>query len=283
MNLEESNNYLIKLFETNKPFIISRLGIGSETFITTEYISNKNINTLYIASLDNNAGIYDSQKNLHVIKIYCEEYNKCIKNSKALACFDNSSIENHQNFFIKIYNLDKVSYKVLEPFYCCLENIKPWTNYLLGKKILIINPFVDSMKKQLDNKFQIFKDKPIFLEGQEFVFYKSYQTSAGNHIHKNWIETFTKMCFDIKNLEFDIALLGCGGYGLPLSNFIYEKMGKQAIYVGGGLQLLFGIMGKRWESIPMWQKIMSENPNFIRPSNEEIMKNNNRIEGGCYW
>tara|TARA_B000000557_G_C20804457_1_gene457025 strand:+ start:1653 stop:1931 length:279 start_codon:yes stop_codon:yes gene_type:complete len=92
------------------------------------------------------------------------------------------------------------------------------------------------------------------------------------------------MCNDISKLEFDIALLGCGGYGLPICYFINKKMNKSAIYIGGGLQLLFGVMGKRWESKKDFQKIISENDSkFIRPSNDEILKNNNRIEQGCYW
>ena len=61
-------------------------------------------------------------------------------------------------------------------------------------------------------------------------------------------------------------------------------MDKSAIYVGGGLQLLFGVMGKRWENIPMWNNIIKENDTkFIRPSGDEIMHNNTNIEGGCYW
>ena len=92
------------------------------------------------------------------------------------------------------------------------------------------------------------------------------------------------MCNDIKDLDFDIALLGCGGYGLPLCNFIYKKMNKSAIYVGGGLQVLFGVMGKRWENHPMWKKIISENDSkFIKPSGDEIINNNNMIENSCYW
>jgi len=32
------------------------------------------------------------------------------------------------------------------------------------------------------------------------------------------------------------------------------------------------------------QKIIAENNSkFIRPSNSEIIRNQNRIEGGCYW
>ena len=92
------------------------------------------------------------------------------------------------------------------------------------------------------------------------------------------------MTNDISKLEFDIALLGCGGYGLPLCEFIKSKMNKSAIYIGGGLQLLFGVMGKRWESYPFWHKIIRENnTKFIRPSNNEILKNNHLVEEGCYW
>ena len=53
------------------------------------------------------------------------------------------------------------------------------------------------------------------------------------------------MCEDIKYINFDIALLGCGGYGLPLCHFIKTKLNKSAIYIGGGLQLLFGVFGGR--------------------------------------
>ena len=92
------------------------------------------------------------------------------------------------------------------------------------------------------------------------------------------------MCKDIKELDFDIALLGCGGYGLPLCNYIKSNLNKSAIYVGGGLQLLFGVMGNRWENNEMWKQIIKENAStFIKPSVEELCLNANTIEAGCYW
>ena len=43
-------------------------------------------------------------------------------------------------------------------------------------------------------------------------------------------------------------------------------------------------MGKRWENNDMWKKIISENnTKFIRPSGNEICKNKERVENGCYW
>lgn len=292
LNLETSNQCIIKLIETNKPFIISRLGIGAETHLMLEYILTHKINKKYLHPQENLNGIYSKNNDIVKFEIFCNKYYECLKNTDILASFTQAII-NEQSYFANKYNLKQIHSRSLEPFYACLENIKPWTHYLHGKRVLIINPFIDSMKKQLVNNFQIFKDpnKKIFLDNQEFIFYKSYQTIASNHIHNDWLETFTLMCNDIKKLDdefhFDIALLGCGGYGLPLCNFIKMELNKSAIYIGGGLQLLFGIMGQRWENRDDWQKIMKDNDNpnnqFIRPSGDEIINNKNAIENGCYW
>ena len=282
LSLNESNNYIIKLLEKNDPFIISRLGIGAETYLSYSYDNKLKLNFNYLKMLSNNAGIYNINKTLIT---YLEQYIECIKNSSALAVFIDAIIT-EQTYFINKFNIYTIHYQVIEPFYCCLENIKPWTHYLINKKVLIISPFITSIQKQLDNGFQIFKDnnKKIFLDNQQFVFYKSFQTSVGNHIHKDWLETFTIMCNDIKNLDFDIALLGCGGYGLPLCNYIKTHMNKSAIYIGGGLQLLFGVMGGRWENNQMWKQIIQKNDTkFIKPSGDEIINNYRNIEGGCYW
>lgn len=282
LTLKESNDFLIRLLEKEESFIISRLGIGAETYLSYNYLKNKRIDLNHLKFLDNNAGIYNVNKSLTT---YLNEYIDCIKNSCSLACFTNS-ILHEQKYFVDSFNLISIHSRILEPFYCCIDDVNPWSHYLYGKKVLVISPFIKSFQKQLSNNFQIFKnpEKKIFLDGQEFIFYKSFQTSGGNHLHKNWLETFTIMCNDIKKLDFDIALLGCGGYGLPLCNFIKTKMNKSAIYVGGGLQLLFGVMGKRWENNPIWKKIIEENnTKFIKPSGDEIMQNNNKIEGGCYW
>ena len=140
------------------------------------------------------------------------------------------------------------------------------------------------MKHQLNNNFQLFKDKKLFLDDQEFIFYKTFQTHGNNYIHDNWLETFEIMCNDIEKLDFDIALIACGGYGLLLCNFIKTKMNKSAIYVGGKLQLYFGVMGNRWINRDnIKQHIKENNTNFINPSGDELLPNRKNVEGGCYW
>ena len=285
LSISDSNKYLIKLLDKNKKFFICRLGIGPETNVAYHFYTNNNLNTIptsLIQNFGNNNGI--DCKSIDELKIYCDLYIRSINESTAMAAFPQAIIKEQLALHNKKTPI--LHNRVLEPFYCLNDDIKPWSHYLYGKKVLIVNPFVDSFQKQIQNNFKMFKDdnKYIFHKDQQFVFYKSYVTSAGNHLHSNWIETFNIMKEDISKLDFDIALLGCGGYGLPLCNFIHKEMGKSTIYIGGGLQLLFGVMGKRWENLDFWKKLIQENDcKFIRPQGDEILKNNARIEGGCYW
>jgi len=287
-NLRDSNDYVIDLIEKEEPFMICRVGIGAETNMAHIYKEYGVIDPHMKWHLSNNAGIYISpSKEAHgdfLIELYCKRYIEAIKHSSAMAVWSTAMVEQQESLRNRESKL--IHSRVLEPFYCSIENYEPWSRKLIGKKVLIINPFVDSFKKQRRDNFHIFKDpiKRIFSEDQEFIFYKSFQTAAGNHLHDSWLTTFIKMCADIEKLDFDVALLGCGGYGLPLCDYIYTKLGKSAIYVGGGLQLMFGVMGKRWEENPMWKTLIDENNiAFIRPSQDEILKNMDRIEGACYW
>ena len=61
-------------------------------------------------------------------------------------------------------------------------------------------------------------------------------------------------------------------------------MNKSAIYVGGKLQLYFGVMGNRWINRDnIKQHIKENNTNFIQPSGDELLPNRKNVEGGCYW
>lgn len=280
-DINNSNKEIITLIENEKPFTVVR--VAQETDVTVEYKFTKKIKEHYLYHLSNNAGIY-FKDDISSIEKFCELHYNAIEKSNLLACFNMPQHFKKQNFFSSKYKLKKIHARSLEPFYACLENLKPWTLYLHNKKVLIIHPFVESFKKQIENNFSIFKDKDIFHPDQEFKFYKSFQTIAGNHIHNNWFDTFSIMCDEIKKIDFDIALLGCGGYGLPLCEFIKSELGKSAIYIGGGLQLLFGVMGNRWENREDWKKIIKENEcKFIRPSGSEIPENCKHVEYGCYW
>ena len=83
-------------------------------------------------------------------------------------------------------------------------------------------------------------------------------------------------------MDFDIAIIGCGAYGMPLAAKL-KQAGKQAIHLGGATQLLFGIKGKRWvENYP--SKIATLfNDAWVYPDEIEVPQAAKVVEGGCYW
>jgi hypothetical protein len=89
------------------------------------------------------------------------------------------------------------------------------------------------------------------------------------------------MCDDISQMDFDIAILGCGAYGMSLGAFIKRNLGKQAIHMGGVSQVLFGIKGTRFEEQGEYHKFFNEA--WVRPGAEERPQMFRTVDGGAYW
>jgi len=157
----------------------------------------------------------------------------------------------------------------------------PWTQALKGKRLLIISPFVKSMKEKLDILPEIYGVD--LFPGCLFTFIKPPQTQGECESDEFDIE-LEKFMTEVKKIkdDFDIALCSCGGYGNLVCAEIY-KLGKSAIYVGGVLQMFFGIYGNRWlkERPDVLRLFM--NKHWSRPKEEECPTGHKRVEGGCYW
>ena len=263
----DSNNFLQNLVEGNEPFLISRVGLGGETIVSAFTLAKQTIPQQGLYFLYNNAGFYGTNDTSKFSKMYVDACRNC-----------NAHVYWHSPGFIEMEDLIVPHEKtLLDP--SCLESFRfetPWTKSLKGKKVLIINPFKQEIDSQLENKHKIWSNAAI-LSG-DYITYKSVQSIGGEGPHRDWYDSFDIMCNDISQIEFDVALLGCGAYGLPLANYIKQTLNKSAIYVGGGLQLYFGIIGKRWENDK--DIIKNRNEHWIRPN---PTKNLEKVEGGCYW
>ena len=84
-----------------------------------------------------------------------------------------------------------------------------------------------------------------------------------------------------RSQPFDVALMGCGGYGLPLAAYIRGNLSRSAIYVGGGLQLMFGITGSRWLGRADMKPLVNEF--WVRPSASETPVNAIQFERASYF
>lgn len=165
--------------------------------------------------------------------------------------------------------------KNLEPYY---EEEIPWSRILKGKKVLVIHPFADTITAQYAKRERLWENNDILPEFT-LITLKAVQTQCGE-IDFRFPTWFDALNYMEKKIDFDVALIGCGAYGLPLAAAVKE-MGKQAIHLGGATQILFGIIGKRWEQSPFFKAFMNEY--WVRPSEEEKPKHADRVEGGCYW
>ncbi len=158
---------------------------------------------------------------------------------------------------------------------------EPWSQELKGKKVLVIHPFESSINKQYARKDKLFKD-PAVLPPFALKTFKAVQTIAGEKDERfsTWFDALEYMKNGIAQIDFDIAIIGCGAYGMPLAVEV-KRMGKQAIHMGGATQILFGIKGARWDANDSIACLYNEY--WVRPEEKEQCRNSKVVEGGCYW
>lgn len=182
--------------------------------------------------------------------------------------------------------LQKVTLLALEPYWAA----KPWTRALEGKKVLVIHPFASLIESQYAEKRELlFQDKRV-LPSFELKTLQAVQSIGGESDFEDWFEALDWMKNRMDATDYDIALIGCGAYGFPLAAHA-KRMGKQSVHLGGALQLLFGIKGKRWENpnygVPvfgvqnMYKRLFNEA--WLYPTENMQPKSADKVEGGCYW
>ena len=172
-----------------------------------------------------------------------------------------------------------------------LLNFEPWSSEkvhwsaaLKGKKVLVIHPFAETIRAQYEKREAIFPDTDILPEFELHTL-KAVQTLAGNKDERfpTWFEALNWMVEEAMKIDFDIAIIGCGAYGMPLAAKI-KKAGKQAIHLAGATQLLFGIKGKRWDTDPAFEYVRKRyNDAWVYPGDHDRIKNGNQVENACYW
>ncbi|HEY5484814.1 MAG TPA: hypothetical protein VIK31_13590 [Propionibacteriaceae bacterium] len=170
----------------------------------------------------------------------------------------------------------------LEALNCVLWQ-DPWSAGLAGKTVLVVHPFATTIESQYRTSRTLLFGDPKVLPEFELKTLAAVQSGAGNECgFATWFEALERMREDIANIEFDVAIIGAGAYGLPLAAAVKE-MGRQAVHLGGATQLLFGIRGRRWETESPDDIAPLFNEHWVRPSAEERPPNSDAVEGGCYW
>ena len=165
----------------------------------------------------------------------------------------------------------------LEPWW----SAEPWSRVLKGMRVLVVHPFVKTIESQYLKCNHIHPASPSLLPRFDLICVSPPQTLGHDRQgYRSWNDALTQLIERVSRVSFDVALIGCGAYGLPLGAAI-KQMGKPAVHLGGALQLLFGIRGRRWETMPSYLPLM--NDAWVRPSLNETPPLAGVVDGGCYW
>jgi len=152
-----------------------------------------------------------------------------------------------------------------------------WYEALRGKRVLVVHPYEKSIRVQYEKArhCELHAGQGCMPEF-ELLTYKPVNSIGGKSSeYACWADALQHMIDDVSKINFDIALVGCGVYGVPLSVHV-KRMGRVAIHTGGSTQLIFGIKAKAYD---YWNVY---NDKWIRPLPEDIPSNMQLIENGRF-
>ncbi|BCM88225.1 hypothetical protein IAD21_00052 [Abditibacteriota bacterium] len=126
------------------------------------------------------------------------------------------------------------------------------------KKVLLISPLSRFLKERANREtFEAVWSKtgkqwfyPRSVNFIEFLYGFSQKTQ---NQYETSLDLLDYLTAQIEARNFDIALIGAGGMGVPLAAFVKGK-GKIGLSLGGHLQIIFGVYGEMWRNRSSWQK-----------------------------
>lgn len=162
----------------------------------------------------------------------------------------------------------------LEPF--CYE--KPWSSALAGRKVLVICPFPETVQRQYAKRTRLWNNESVLPEFELHVLKSVYgrQSAPGCD---TWFEALDALYEKAMAIDFDVAILACGPFAIPLGAR-FKRAGRSVITMCGVTQILFGIKGRRWDERDYVAKFYNEA--WSRPDEQELPDFVKKVEQGCY-
>lgn len=299
---QSSNDKIYELLASGKPCMIARFGTTEINCINNylcvksdrpyikkiwDYISDCTHtpwwNTDHFHTMSIYSGIFPESQD--TAERFSERYLNDIPEIDLLV-----SHQYYEKFMPLRTDINKIQLEMLYPFF--VE--RPWSRYLEGKKVLVVHPFAETIQSQYKNRRNLFANLNI-LPDFELITLKAVQTIAGCESEfTSWFDALSYMEKQIDKIDYDICIIGCGAYGLPLAAHV-KRNGKQAIHMAGGTQLLFGIKGNRWinDYKGFWHYRPGVDINldytslfneyWVFPGDNEKPKDAKLVENSCYW
>ena len=275
--IEEGNDRIREVLKKGTPALIARIG-ATELNTILFYLHNKwklkiNWPESMVLEIWQQSGIFSKTNNS--LSNFAKQYLDAIAMTDVMGVWYNTGEDSIINKYCP--NAQLIPLKSIEPYF--FKN--PWSKVLKDKKVCVIHPFEDSINEQyFKNRENLFFDKDV-LPPFHLINIKTIQAQVFTETSfQSWEEILDDLKTRISKSDFDIAIIGAGGYGLLIGAYI-KSIGKIAIHMGGATQILFGIKGKRWEDLPEFNELFNEKWKY--PFESEKPANFKKLEDGAYW
>lgn len=270
----QANAFISRAIKSGKPFALCR--IGSAEFTLMQLFDENNLFHINRLPRSNMYSLF--HEDMEEIRRWTDLVKSDCADVSAMAYFEGHPIEEYiircycpNTRLIRLEQLETTLYKV------------PWTMALEGKKVLVISPFVDTIREQYARIDKIYPNQKI-LPQFELKTLKSvwFTGNREEDDFDTWFDALDYLYTEAMKIDFDIALLSCSAFGFDLA-CMFKRAGKQAIQYGGSLQILFGIKGARWDNDPVYNQYYNEY--WVRaPKTEQPGKTmTEKLDHGCYW
>ncbi len=272
ISIEETKKKLESAVTSGAPYLVSRLG-ATESLLLQQWQKNGSFSERDLERGRTLSGIF--KENQDHFSRFCEIYSGAISAADLMGVmYSRGEAQSLKKYASS--NLEITELRNLEPYY----SSDPWSSSLQGKRVLVVHPFKSTILSQYEKRSKLFTT-PLLPDFADLTVIAAVQSAAGEMpAFESWEAALQSMLSEIDSHDYDVALVGAGAYGLPLSAHI-KKKGKVAIHLGGALQLLFGIKGSRWDSHPVISKLYNEH--WVSAHSSERPSGYKLVEGGSYW
>ena len=274
---------------TVNPFFIGRNGtIEAEVlyFWMTKRRDGASYPPRALHYLQNNAGVFPYTE--ESVDAWCEAYTKALAYLTGGAAGWYAPMIKQEAAVLDAYTPQtafRVPLRSLEPYYVGAGN--RWTEHLRGRNVCVVSSFADTIKNQIGKPIWRGAQVGLLPETIQWSFVRTgYAPSVGRGSAEwpegcaTWQEAVEYVVREVEATGAEVALIGCGGLGMVIAGRLRQK-GISSIVLGGAIQVLFGIKGRRWANHSVISGLW--NDAWVSPAADEIPGGAASVEGGCYW
>jgi hypothetical protein len=250
-------------------------------------IGNSNVQDAYLNRLELHAGVFP-MPNKHLFLTWREESIRATRAADLLVTGWYKPLADAESAALNMWQVKAkhIPLRSLEPYYEPPEN--QWTSLLKDQDVAVISSFTKTASEQVKKgAYKIWGDRKVL---DDTIRWHWIQTGHPPSVAKGsnewpanistWQDAAKYIVGEVVRSGARIVLIGCGGLSMPIANMLALR-GHCVIVMGGAIQVLFGIKGKRWSTHPVISTFW--NDAWVWPSPQETPAGAGLIEGGCYW